>query len=109
MSNFAQFVFTLPANENDPIKAVLSKNWDQLKGDQRTLTQPQVRRALGIPHTPSRITIQPSNPGYATLIGLAQTSPEHVEKFETQKARAKENKANAKFIQNLRETFGLVF
>jgi hypothetical protein len=97
VKNFAQFVFTLVSNQ-EPIKLALAKGWDNLGENQFVITQPQLRRTLGIMHTPARITVDPKvNPeGHAAILAFANTSGQHIDKFDQQAEVRRTLKAKAK-------------
>lgn len=105
MSNFAQFVGLLPTN-GEAFSLKLSKGWDDLPAGHVALNQTEVRRALGIPHTPKSVKVEADNPAYAGLVSLGRTSQAQVEKFEAMALRAKDNKSNAKLMASLRELLG---
>ena len=110
MSNFDQPVFTLPKAQG-VIHLALRDNWDALRSNQRTITMVQLRkvaRLMGIKGNPVKIDVSPENEtGYAMVLGFAQTSAEHVDKFAAMAAAVKANKANAKFIEQLKKDLGL--
>ena len=101
MSQFAQYVFVIPTTNNDPIKLALSKSWDSIPETKATITQAQLRRALGIPHTPARLTVAADHPAYASIITMGQTAAQHVDKFAQQAATAKDTRRKAKAFNAL--------
>jgi hypothetical protein len=108
VSNFSQFVgFYILGT---PLKLKLSTAWDKITPVEGStlviLTQPNVRRTLGIAHTPKSITIQPQDERLEALLGLnSGTSAAHVAKFEAQAAQAKQDKLNRKLIEQLQKNF----
>ncbi len=104
MSNFDQYVFTLPKAQG-PIHAKLSSAWDKLRSNQRAVTMPQMRRNVlhprGIKGNPPTFTIEHGSVGYAEIINLANTTVEHIEKFVEQAEKSKTNRKNARLIARI--------
>ena len=110
MSNFDQPVFTLPKAQG-VIHLALRSSWDKLRSNQRTITMVQAReigRLIGVRGNPEFMDVSPeSETAYALVLSYAQTSAEHVDKFAAMAAAVKANKANAKFIEQLKKDLGL--
>ncbi len=103
MSNFAQFVFTLPKAGKD-IVLELSLGWDTLKTNQRTITQPELRRTLKIMETPPRVIVPITDQEeYAAILSLGEKSAAHIERFDEMARTAKEDKIAREALKAMRE------
>ena len=102
MSNFGQYIFTVPKAQA-PIHLKLNKSWDKLRGNQRALTQVEVRRALSIMETPLTLTIEADHPQYATILAMGEKSAAHVARFEAQAQKAKEAKQGRTLLRTIAE------
>lgn len=100
MSNFPQYVFRIPGAQK-PIVLRLSKAWDTLKSNQRTITQPEMRRTIGLMETPKVVTIPADHPQYAAILALGETSAAHRQRFEDMNARAKADRHARKLISDI--------
>jgi hypothetical protein len=108
VSNFPQFVdrnFVLGGPNG--LNLTLTTAWDKAtpaEGCELVIvTQPAVRRTMGIMHTPKRIAIKAQDPRLEELLQLnSKTSEAHVAKFDAQAAQAKTDRANRKIVADIR-------
>lgn len=111
MSNFSQFVGFFIVGQ--PLQLKLSTAWDKVQAKEGStlviVTQPSVRRTMGIAHTPKSITIQPQDQRLEELLALnSKTSEAHVAKFAEQAAVHKQDLANRKIVEGIRKNLGIL-
>jgi hypothetical protein len=111
-TNFSQFVgYYIPGTD---FVAKLTKTWSTAQPIEGStlviLTQPALRRTLGIAHTPARVTLKAvssengmvDDPRVAGLLALNSITAEaHVAKFDAQAAQAKQDKANRVIVAGI--------
>lgn len=103
-TNFAQFVGFFIAGQ--PLVVKLSKAWSTVAAPEGStlviLTQPSVRRTLGIAHTPKSVTLQAQDPRIAQLLLLnSATAEAHVAKFDAQAAYRAKAKAAITLVESM--------
>ena len=105
-NNFAQFVGYLVPGQDLVLQ--LTKGWSTAKARKGTelviVTQPSVRRALGIMETPLKVTIGANDERLqAVLAKNSAKASVHVAKFDLQAQRAKEAKQGRELMRTIAE------
>lgn len=103
MMNFALPVFTVPKPGKD-IKITFSRDWDNLRANQRVLTRPEVRRTLRIDDNPKVVIVSAQDQEvYDAILKLGKTSVDQVAYFEEMDATSKRERSAVKALASIAE------
>ena len=108
--NFGQFVgYHVPGQA---LTVKLNKGWSVAKPQKGKtlviLTQPQVRRTLGIMETPKSVTVEAQDQRLQVLLDLSNNNAAaHVAKFDKQAEEARLNKEARALVGNIQKILAL--
>ena len=113
-TTFAQFVGYYVPGQDQSLH--LDKGWSAAKPTKKVLgqtaslvivTQPSVRRSMGIMETPLHITIGANDERLQAVLALnSATAAAHVAKFDAQRERAQQAKQGIELLRTIGELLG---
>lgn len=96
--NFALYTFTVPKAGKD-ITLKLSRGWDKLRANQRTITRPEQRRTLRMDDSPKVVIINAQDQEvYAAILELGKTSEAQLTYFTEMDTTSKRERAASKAL-----------